>query len=91
VRVTSSRAETFEPLKKGCGVWLSKRSAKPGRACQGSAAGLVLGVLARAAACNTPLRIATYIKRARGKYSQLYIYSGTNPRTRPANFIKFIN
>ena len=24
----------FEPLKKGCGVWLSKRSARRGRACQ---------------------------------------------------------
>jgi hypothetical protein len=31
VRANSSRAETFEPLKKGCGVWLSKRSARPGR------------------------------------------------------------
>src|SRR5271169_1483412 len=52
VRANSSRAETFEPLKKGCGVWLSKRSARRGRACQGSAAGLALlvpDVLARAA------------------------------------------
>jgi hypothetical protein len=33
----------FEPLKKGCGVWLSKRSARRGRACQrSSAAGLWL-------------------------------------------------
>ena len=43
VRANSSRAETFEPLKKGCGVWLSKRSARRGRACQrSSAAGLWL-------------------------------------------------
>src|SRR5271165_5678061 len=38
VRADSSSAETLEPLKKGCGVWLSKRSARRGRACQGSAA-----------------------------------------------------
>ena len=51
MRADSSSAETLEPLKKGCGVWLSKRSARRGRVCQGLAAGLdllVLGVLARA-------------------------------------------
>ena len=63
MRANSSRAETFEPLKKGCGVWLSKRSARPGRACQGSAAGLDLlvpVVLARGAGVADARILAAY-------------------------------
>src|SRR6202011_4234715 len=76
VRADSSRAETLEPLKKGCGVWLSKRSARRGRVCQGLAAGLdllVLGVLARAAACIRLRRYPPISKEQEKKYSCLYL------------------
>ena len=59
MRASSSSPGTLEPLKKGCGVALSKRSARRGSPCQGLAAVLDLllipGVLARAAAFKPPI------------------------------------